>query len=389
MKKIKIIAISVARSDYDRYLPILNQLYNNRKVELKLFISKDHLNPKFGKTINFIDKKFKLIKKNYNNFDFLKDQRENLSDDLSFFNKKIKSINPNLIIVLGDRYEMLLGPALAIPNKIPLAHFFGGAVTEGSADELTRHALTKMSHIHFVALKEYKKRLLQLGEESWRVYNIGIPSLQSFKDIKFKNRNCLTKKIKFNFNNKYALLTYHPALDELDKIKENLDLIEKVIKKENLNLIITYPNSDLGNKLIINYYKKKFINKKKFKIIKNCGQDTFLNIAKYSNFMIGNSSSGIVESASLKIPVINLGNRQKGKLHPKNVINCSFNERAILAAIKKIKSNSYSNSISNLKNPYEKKNKLNISNILLKLIKNKKILNKKFINFNKKSNYVR
>ena len=381
MKKIKIIAISVARSDYDRYLPILNQLYNNRKVELKLFISKDHLNPKFGKTINFIDKKFKLIKKNYKNSDFFKDQRENFSDDLSFFNKKIKSINPNLIIVLGDRYEMLLGPALAIPNKIPLAHFFGGAVTEGSADELTRHAITKMSHIHFVALKEYKKRLLQLGEESWRVFNIGVPSLQNLKNIKFKDKNSLTKKIKFNCNNQYAFLTYHPTSDELDKTRKNLDLIEKVIKKENLNLIITYPNSDLGNNLIINYFKKKFINKKRFKIIKNCGQDTFLNIAKYSNFMIGNSSSGIVESASLKIPVINLGNRQKGKLHPKNVINCSFKEREISAAIKKIKSNSFSNLLSNMQNPYEKKNKLNISNILLKMIKNNKILNKKFINF--------
>ena len=257
MKKIKIIAISVARSDYDRYLPILNQLYNNRKVELKLFISKDHLNPKFGKTINFIDKKFKLIKKNYKNSDFFKDQRENFSDDLSFFNKKIKSINPNLIIVLGDRYEMLLGPALAIPNKIPLAHFFGGAVTEGSADELTRHAITKMSHIHFVALKEYKKRLLQLGEESWRVFNIGVPSLQNLKNIKFKDKNSLTKKIKFNCNNQYAFLTYHPTSDELDKTRKNLDLIEKVIKKENLNLIITYPNSDLGNNLIINYFKKK------------------------------------------------------------------------------------------------------------------------------------
>lgn len=380
MKKIKIIAISVARSDYDRYLPILNQLHNNRKIELKLFISKDHSNPKFGRTINFIDKKFILIKKNYYNADFFKDQSENFSDDLFFFNKKIKSIKPNLIVVLGDRYEMLLGPVLAIPNKIPLAHFFGGAITEGSADELVRHALTKMSHIHFVALEEYKKRLLQLGEESWRIFNIGIPSLQNFKSIIFESKNSLTKKMKFNFNNKYALLTYHPALDELDKTQKNLDLIKKVIKKEKLNLIITYPNSDLGNNLIIKYLKKKFINKKKFKIIKNCGQDTFLNIAKYSNFMIGNSSSGIVESASLKVPVINLGNRQKGKIQPKNVINCSFNEREILAAIKKIKTKSFSNLLSDMKNPYEKKTKLNFSNTLLKLIKNKKILNKKFIN---------
>ena len=149
MKKIKIIAISVARSDYDRYLPILNQLYNNSNIKLNLLVSKDHLNPKFGKTINFIDKKFNLIKKKYSNTEFLKDQSENFSNDLSFFYKKIKSINPNLIIVLGDRYEMLLGPVLAIPNRIPLVHFFGGAVTEGSADELTRHAITKMSHYHF------------------------------------------------------------------------------------------------------------------------------------------------------------------------------------------------------------------------------------------------
>ena len=381
MKKIKIIAISVARSDYDRYLPILNQLYNNSNIKLNLLVSKDHLNPKFGKTINFIDKKFNLIKKKYSNTEFLKDQSENFSNDLSFFYKKIKSINPNLIIVLGDRYEMLLGPVLAIPNRIPLVHFFGGAVTEGSADELTRHAITKMSHLHFVALNDYKKRLLQLGEESWRIFNIGVPSLQSIKDMKFTNKRDLTKKIQFNLNNEYALLTYHPTSDEFNKIKKNLSIIEKVIKKNNLNLIVTYPNSDLGNDLIIKFFKKKFKNKNKFKIIKNCGQDLFLNISKHCSFMIGNSSSGIVESASLKIPAINIGNRQKGKLHPKNVINCSFNEKEILKEIKKIKTKSFLNFLSNMKNPYEKKNKLNISNILLKMIKNKKLLNKKFINF--------
>ena len=381
MKKIKIVAISVARSDYDRFIPILDQLQNNEKFKLNLFISKDHLNPKFGRTVRFINKRFKIIKNNYKNSEFLRDQRENFSDDLSFFNKKIKSIKPDLIVVLGDRYEMLLGPILAIPNKIPLAHFFGGSVTEGSADELTRHAITKMSHIHFVALNDYKKRLIQLGEESWRIFNIGVPSLRNIKTTKFKKKELLAKKIQFNLNKEYALLTYHPTSDEFGRIKKNLDIIQKIIQKKNLNLVITYPNSDLGNNLIINYFKKKFKDKNKFRIIKNCGQDKFLNIAKYSSFMIGNSSSGIVESASLKIPVINLGNRQKGKFHPKNVVNCSFNEKEILKALNKIKSKSFLNSLIKMKNPYENKKKLNISNILFKMIKNKKILNKKFINF--------
>lgn len=385
MKKFKGIAISAGRSDYDRYLPILQDIRKNNKIKFYLFLTKDHTNPKFGNTINLVNKKFNLIKKNYNNKNYKKTQIENLSDDLYFFSKKIKKIKPNFVIVLGDRYEMLLGPILAIPNRLPVFHFFGGAITEGSSDELIRHAITKISHVHFVAHKIYKDRLLQMGEENWRVFNIGVPSLLNIKDKDFYSKKNLKKKYNFNFNQPFALITYHPTSDEIEKLKINLNIIEKFIKKENLNVVITYPNADFGNEKIINYFNLKFTNKKKYLIIKNCGQDDYLSIAKNSILIIGNSSSGIVEAASIKVPVINLGNRQKGKIKPENVIDCKFNIKQITLAFKKIKTNSFLDMISKMKNPYEKKLKKNlISKIILEKIKNKNILKKRFIFLKKK-----
>ncbi len=382
MKKFKGIIISAARSDYDRYIPILNDIKKNSRLRTHLFLTKDHLNPKYGKTKNFVNKKYNLIFNNYKEKEFDENQIINLSDDLSFLSKKLIGIKPDFIIILGDRYEMLLGSLIAIPKKLPTFHFFGGSVTEGSSDELVRHAITKMSHLHFVAHEKYKKRLLQMGEERWRIFNIGVPSLSKLKSMKFDTKNNLEKKYKFDFCKPFALLTYHPTSAETEDLKTNLKIIEQVIKKEKLNLVITYPNADLGNEKIIKYLNSKFNDRKKYLIIKNCGQDNYLNIAKHSKFIIGNSSSGIVEAASIKTPVINLGTRQKGKIAPKNVINCDFDKKNILKILKKIKTKSYANMLSNINNPYEKKIKNGfISTVIVKALQNKNILKKKFMDY--------
>lgn len=382
MKKFKGIIISAARSDYDRYVPILNDINKNSRLRTHLFLTKDHLNPKYGKTKNFVNRKYNLIFNNYKEKEFDKNQITNLSDDLSFLSKKLIEIKPNFIIILGDRYEMLLGSLIAIPKKLPTFHFFGGSVTEGSSDELVRHAITKMSHLHFVAHEKYKKRLLQMGEERWRIFNIGVPSLSKIKSMKFDTKNDLEKKYKFNFYKPFALLTYHPTSAETEDLKTNLNIIAQAIKKEKLNLVVTYPNADLGNEKIIKYFNSKFNDREKYLIIKNCGQDNYLNIANHSKLIIGNSSSGIVEAASIKTPVINLGTRQKGKIAPKNVINCDFNVKNILKILKKIKTKSYANMLSNINNPYEKKIKDGfISTVIVKALQNKNILKKKFMDY--------
>ena len=177
----KILALSVGRSDYDRYYPILKGLNNSKEVNLYLYLTISHQDFKFGKTENFIDKNFKIIKKKCLKKDFNKNISFNFINDLAFFIKKIDTIKPDLIIVLGDRYEMLIGPIAAIPKNIPVLHLYGGAVTEGATDDLVRHAITKMSHYHLAVLKDYKKRILQLGEEEWRTKVIGLHELNNKK----------------------------------------------------------------------------------------------------------------------------------------------------------------------------------------------------------------
>ena len=378
MKK-KILVISVGRSDYDRYLPIIDGLQKSKKINLSLFLTTAHYNKKLGYTANFVSKKFKIIKNNKKT-NFKDEMNIDFSEDLKFLSSKIKNSKPDIMIVLGDRYEMLVGPIAAAPYNIPVIHFYGGAVTEGAIDELVRHAITKMSHLHFVILEDYRKRLIQMGEEAWRVKNIGMHQLQFIKSQKKKKISELSKKFKFNFSKPYVLMTFHPVTIELSKLNSQLSALAKAIKLSGYNCIITYPNADPQYKKIINFLQKIFDNKEKYKVIKNLGIDYYSSVLENSKFIIGNSSSGIVEAATFKKPAINVGSRQKGKFMTPNVINAKNDKNEILKKIRVASSDKFRKKIKNIKNPYE--SKINISTlikIILNIKINDKLIRKKFV----------
>lgn len=377
----KILVISAGRSDYDRYYPILEKLEKRKNIDLHLFLTKAHQDKKYGKTISFVDKKFKILKKNYQLINFKKNMSESFCSDLNFLVKSVRKIKPNLLIVLGDRFEMLLGPISVIPSNIPIIHFFGGAVTEGAIDEQVRHAITKMSHLHFVATELYKKRLLQMGEESWRVKIVGVHELKVFKNKSKKKLFNLSKDFNFNFEKPYCLVTYHPVTLELNRLKNQLKDLIYCLKKINLNIIFTYPNADPKSEIIIKNFKRSFKSKEKYLFIKNCGIENYASIMKNCEFVIGNSSSGLVEAASLKIPSVNVGTRQNGKLKPANVIDVSYSKTKILGGIKKAQSKKFKKKLKNLKNPYESNASVNkIVDLIAKVKINDKLLRKKFIN---------
>ena len=264
----KILVLSAGRSDYDRYYPIIDALNNHKKINLYLYLTKAHLSKTFGKTINFVNKKFKILKSKINSIqhsvsETKKEISKNFSEDLISLSKEIRNKKPDLLIVFGDRYEMLIGPIAATPYNIPVIHFYGGAVTEGAIDELIRHSITKMSHYHFVALESYKKRLLQLGEEEWRIKNVGILELKLMKKIKRYNKRELSKNFNFNFLDPYLLVTYHPVTLELNNLDSQLKSLTKALKKTNYNVVFTYPNADPGYDKIIKHIKENFKNKKK------------------------------------------------------------------------------------------------------------------------------
>tara|TARA_Y100001958_G_C21240107_1_gene567544 strand:+ start:1992 stop:3128 length:1137 start_codon:yes stop_codon:yes gene_type:complete len=363
--KRRILFYSVGRSDYDRYLPILENL-NKKKVDFAIALNEVHLSSKFGFTYKFIDKKFKIFKpyKTNNMFKNEEDLIDNFSMSINFLNKIFKVYKPNLLVVLGDRYEMLCAPICAMQYNIPIIHFYGGSTTTGSIDEYIRHAITKMSHYHFVATNDYKNKIIKINQ---RKNNVKVSGLVGFnKSIKKKiiDKKKFFKKINLK-PQKFILLCFHPETKTNISLNFQLKIFENIIKKINLRFIITYPNADIGNEEIINFYKKISRLNSNVTLIKNCGQDQFINFIHYSLLVLGNSSSGIVETSFFNKLSLNIGSRQNGKVIPKNVLNVRWNEKNIVNVINKILNNKNFKKKNLTSNPYKEKiSAINISKFL-------------------------
>jgi GDP/UDP-N,N'-diacetylbacillosamine 2-epimerase (hydrolysing) len=372
----KILVFSVGRSDFDRYYPFLESL-GSKKIIIKIYASQAHFSNKFGNSVEYIKNKgFEVINyKNSKNKFFLDNSffiSQVLGKEIKSFAKYLKNFKPDIIFVLGDRYEMLAAPCAAITFNIPIFHFYGGAITEGATDELVRHSITKMSHFHFVALNEYKKRLIRLGEESWRIKVIGIPNIKYLKKKVIPIKH-FSRIIGLDFTKKTILCTFHSSTLELLCLKKQLDILCKSIKKSGLQCVFTYPNADRGHDIIIKKLKNFVRNEKKYILKKYCKPNEYANLLRYSSLMIGNSSSGIVEAASFGLPVINLGTRQDGKVKPRNVIDVKYNKSQICKLILTLKK-------SKIKNPYESNFPMKKFNRVIADIKiNDSLLRKKFI----------
>ena len=353
--KRKVLFYSVGRSDYDRYLPILENLHKT-KIDFAIALNSVHLSRKFGFTFKFIDKKFKTFKPNYtkNAFKDENDIIDNFSKSVNFLKKIFKNYKPDLLVVLGDRYEMLCAPICAIQYNIPIIHFYGGSTTTGSIDDYIRNAITKISHYHFVATQEYKNKISKINQ---RKDNIKVSGLVGFeKSIKSKlmDKKKFFKKVKIK-PQKFVLLSFHPETKTKIDLGLQLKIFEQIIKKIKIRFVISYPNADLGNEKIINFYKKLLKSNSNVTLIKNCGQDLFLNYINNSHFMIGNSSSGIVEASFLDKIFINIGTRQNGKVMPKHVYNVRWSEKNIVNIMNKLlKEEIYKKKIVTL-NPYKEK----------------------------------
>ena len=380
---IKIIAYSAARSDTDRFYPFLNSLKKQNNVNLSVVASYIHYIDTFGDTIQHLNKNFNVERRKFVK-NTLKDSPsllgKNLAKEIVYLSDLFKKKKPDILILMGDRYEILAPATAAVPFNIPIVHFYGGAVTVGAIDELIRHGVTKMSHLHLTAHDKYSSRLVKMGEEKWRVKTVGIPEISNLriqKNIRFEN---LKKKIFLDLRLKTLLVTLHPTTLNFNNIGKEVDSLLNVLKKTKFQIVFTYPNSDLGHQKIIKKIKFFCQKNQQCVFIKNASITLYANLLKKCCAMVGNSSSGIVEAASFKLPVVNIGMRQDGKVKPINVINTYFEEKKILKAIKKASSKKFKDSIKNLKNPYEKKIDLQkISSFILKSCKSSKILHKRFI----------
>ena len=353
MKKIDICTFTVARSDFGLLENILIRLHEDRKFNLDTFVGSAHYSKLFGNTSSLIKKKLRLV--NFQKDNLSNDVVSNIASNLKYSNKVLKKKNYKACLILGDRYEMM-GIAISCLNlNIPIIHLCGGSITRGSLDNIYRYCISRMSYAHFVETKRHKMSLIK-NNINRNIYVIGAPGLENFNS-QLLSINKIEKKLRFKLdhNKKILICCFHP--DTTKSTNENLKSLNSFLiflKKINQNIIFTYPNADKDFQIYINKIEK-FSANKNFFLIKNLGKINYFSLLKISDLVIGNSSSGIIETASFKIPTINLGKRQDGRYSNINVINSSFKEKDIFKAYKYAISKKFQNKIKNIKNIYYKK----------------------------------
>jgi len=385
MKTRKILVVTGTRAEYGLMRWIIHYLQEEPQIELQIVATGMHLSPEFGLTYrNIIDDGFKINKK----VEILlsSDTAIGISKSMGLgmisFGEVYEDLKPDIILVLGDRFEIFSAVSAAMVSRIPVAHIHGGEATEGLIDESIRHAITKMSHIHFTATEEYRNRVIQLGESPDRVFYTGTPGLDNIDRIKLLTKEEFEKSIDFNIGDNSFLVTFHPVTLESDTASEQFDeLIGALEIFLDFKIIFTMPNADTEGRIIIDKIQKFVsMNPERAVAFVSMGQLRYLSALKHVKLVIGNSSSGLTEAPSFKIPTVNIGDRQKGRIKANSVISCSPERNEIENAIKLGLSMEFSNSVKNVVNPYGNPGaSLKIVD-LLKVVKLDNILKKEFYN---------
>ena len=356
MSKRKICIVTGSRADYGLLYWLMKEVETDKNLKLQLIVTGMHLSSKFGLTYKEIEKDFKIDKKI--NISLFSDTSEGISRSMGIaqksFSKAYNELKPDIVVVLGDRYEIFSAVSSAMISRIPIAHIHGGEATEGLIDEAIRHSISKMSHIHFTATKEYSKRVIQLGEVPNKVFNVGGAGIENIKRLKFLTKEEFEEKINFKLNIKNILVTFHPVTLENKTSKKHFqEILNSLDELKDTNIIFTKANSDTDGKIInqmIDQYTKK--NSNKSIGVASLGQLNYLSALQHIDFIVGNSSSGISEAPSFKIGTINIGDRQNGRIKAESVVDCLSNKKDIKRAIKRIYSAEFKNLLKNVKNPY-------------------------------------
>lgn len=345
------------RADYGHLFWVIKALQENKDINLKLYVGGMHLKSRFGNTYQqIINDGFKISEK----MDYLNDSDEpdgisnSMANVIKVASKIFKKNKPDILVLLGDRYEALAMAQTAMIFCIPIAHIHGGERTEGAIDEAIRHSITKMSHLHFTATEIYKDRVIQLGENSSNVFNFGAPGIDNINRLRLLTYKELDKELNFKLGHKYLLVTYHPVT--LDP-KESIIAIEKVLNAldefKDYKVVITYPNADTyGNKIIKSIMRYQSLNIERVLVVSSLGQLKYLSLMKSSSVVIGNSSSGIIEAPTFQIPTVNIGKRQMGRVQGDTILNANENKKDIINKVKIALSSDFKKKCLSSKNPY-------------------------------------
>ena len=327
----KIIFVTATRADYGKLKSIIISAQKFKKFDVSIFVTGMHNVKLYGNTYQLIKKdKIRNIKL-FSNQSFNNNHDDILSKTIIGFSKYVKKIKPDLVIIHGDRTEPLACAIVCCLNNIKVAHFEGGELS-GTVDEIFRHSISKLCNIHFVTNKIAKKRLIQMGELEKNIFITGSPDVDLLLNKDLPSIKEVNKKYDLEFK-KFALAIFHPVTTDLKNLKLNIKNFISALEESGQNFVLIFPNNDLGSKIILNEYKK--IKSKHIKIFPSIRFEFYLTLLKNSNFIIGNSSSGIIEAPYYGIPTINIGSRQHNRAKLSSIINCSYKKKNIKTLINK------------------------------------------------------
>ena len=378
----KIAVVTTTRAEYGVLRRLLRLLEQDSRIELFLYVTGTHLEQAYGYTISEIEedqikifKKIKICAKGETQQDIAKTMAQ---AQTRFTNEFLKNM-PDLLVVVGDRYELLSICTSAVMLRIPIAHISGGEVTSGAVDDVIRNCITKMSYLHFPACEEYARRVIQMGENPERVFNFGDIGVDTVLHMDFLSKEKLQNELCINLMRPYAMVTFHPVTMEKDSVNQLKSLLSAIEEENELIYVFTKANADTNGR-IVNELIDKYAaqNSERACAFMSLGQKRYLSALKYCRIVIGNSSSGIIEAPSFGKPIINIGDRQKGRICADSVINCGYTQQEIQQAMETALTEEFENKARNCRNPYEKENTAaNIISVIKDYLLNDKIKLKK------------
>jgi GDP/UDP-N,N'-diacetylbacillosamine 2-epimerase (hydrolysing) len=352
----KICIVTGTRAEYGLLYWLMKEVQADPTLELQVVVTGMHLSPEFGLTYKEVEKDFVISKK----IEMLlsSDTPVGISKSMGLaqisFSEAYEDLRPDIVVVLGDRFEIFSAATAAMISLIPIAHIHGGETTEGAFDEAIRHSITKMSHLHFVATEPYKQRVIQLGEDPNNIYNFGSPGLDNIYNLKLLSKEKFEKNIDFKLGRKNLLVTFHPVTLERSTAKEQFQqLLNALDELSDTHIIFTKANADTDGRLI-NMMIDDYVlaNPNKSIAFASLGQLRYLSALKYIDAVVGNSSSGLIEAPSFKIGTINIGDRQKGRIKADCVIDCEPEKEQIKSSISRLYTAEFQQVLRCVSNPY-------------------------------------
>lgn len=378
MKKMRVAYVTGTRADFGLMIPVLKAISESQKLELQMYATGIHLMPEFGFTVERVKEEFPGTKEISATFE--NDSRQGMAKFTGNFLGKLVDVfshdRPDFVLTLGDRTEMLCTAVACLYLGIPTGQVHGGERTS-TADELARHAITKLSHIHFPATEESAERIRKMGEDEWRIHIVGAPALDTILNEKLPTREELFRELRLDPKEQVILVTQHPVSEESNEAGEQMRETIKAIKKFNLPVVVTYPHADAGGRKIIDVIDEEKTNPL-FRIIPSLGYKQFLALEREAAVWVGNSSGALIESSSFKTPVVNIGTRQQNRQRGDNVVDAGYTESEITAAIEKsLHDEVYRQKLQKVKSPWgDGKTGPRVAKILEDLVVDSKLLGK-------------